>query len=163
MMKSVFQVFLKVSKFQNEFMKSSFLPKYEWGQKFFAHILGEMMTSEIYSEIYWPLVFLVFSKLYTNILFYNSISRVDTFPWNGCYVLLQNTSALYCSSFTFQYRIVCTVVVQQRNNMMQNFFHQLSIIISLVVGRISSTSTSIKWENNIEWWRLYYRGSYTEL
>ena len=63
--------------------------------------------------------------------------------------MLQNTSALYCSSFTFQYRIVCTVVVQQRNNMMQNFFHQLSIIISLVVGRISSTSTSIKWENKL--------------
>ena len=81
--------------------------------------------------------------------------------------MLQNTSALYCSSFTFQYRIVCTVVVQQRNNMMQNFFHQLSIIISLVVGRISSTS--IKWDNKIEWWRLYYwnatpmRGSYSAM
>merc|ERR1712172_380093 len=43
---------------------------------------------------------------------------------------------------------VCTVVVEQRNNMMQNFFHQLSIIISLVVGRISSTSTSINTTTN---------------
>ena len=61
---------LKVSKFQNEFMKSSFLPKYEpstyckdfcpvlchtTGQKylqFFVHILGETMTSYVHSEIY---------------------------------------------------------------------------------------------------------------
>ena len=63
---------LKVSKFQNEFMKSSFLPKYELkivrisalqcghstGQKSLqqlAHILGETMTSKIHSEIYRPL------------------------------------------------------------------------------------------------------------
>ena len=61
---------LKVSKFQNEFMKSLFLPKYEpnivrisalhctvitTGQKslqFLVHILGETMTSSIHSEIY---------------------------------------------------------------------------------------------------------------
>ena len=47
---------IKVSEFQNEFMKSSFLPIYEQkvvrisalctkGQKFFVHILGETMTS----------------------------------------------------------------------------------------------------------------------
>ena len=50
---------LKVSKLQNEFMKSSFLPKYERkfvrvsaltlqgrnSEKFFVHILGETMTS----------------------------------------------------------------------------------------------------------------------
>ena len=65
---------LKVSKFQNEFMMPSFLPQYEpnivmisalycagyhtTGQKslqFLVHILGETMTSEIHSEIHWPL------------------------------------------------------------------------------------------------------------
>ena len=60
---------LKVSKFQNEFIKSSFLPKYEQKivrisalttqgrnpDNFFVHILGETMTSRIHSEIYWPL------------------------------------------------------------------------------------------------------------
>ena len=62
-------MFLKVSKFQNKFLKSSFLPNYEqkstdfcpvvWGQKswqFLVHIFGETMTSEIHSEIYWPLL-----------------------------------------------------------------------------------------------------------
>ena len=57
---------LKFSKFQNEFMKWSFLPKYEqkivcphytrqksW--QFFVHILVERNTSWIHSEIYWPL------------------------------------------------------------------------------------------------------------
>ena len=53
------QNILKVSKFQNEFMKSSFLPKYERNivrisalhtsrqisLQFFVHILGETMTS----------------------------------------------------------------------------------------------------------------------
>ena len=67
-------MYLKVSKFQNEFIKSSFLQKYElktvrisplylvWhsttGQKslqYLVHILGETMTSLIHSEIYWPL------------------------------------------------------------------------------------------------------------
>ena len=57
---------VKISKFQNELMKSSFLPKYEQkivrisalqytGQKswqFFVHILGEAMTSSTHSEIY---------------------------------------------------------------------------------------------------------------
>jgi hypothetical protein len=62
-------VLVKVSKFQNEFMKTSFLPKHEpkkckdfcpvvWqstGQKslqYLVHFLGEMMTSLINSEIY---------------------------------------------------------------------------------------------------------------
>ena len=53
-----FMALIKVGKFQNEFMKSPFLPKYEpnlvrlsaqtTGQKslqFLVHILGEMMTS----------------------------------------------------------------------------------------------------------------------
>ena len=66
---SKFCFILKVSEFQNEFMKLSFLPKYErnffeefcpvvWhstGQKSFqylVHVLGEPMTSEIHSDIY---------------------------------------------------------------------------------------------------------------
>ena len=39
---------LKVGKFQNEFMKSSFLPKYEPNiviLQFSVHVLGEKMTS----------------------------------------------------------------------------------------------------------------------
>ena len=71
---------LKVSKFQNEFMKSSFLPKYKpnfvWISVFtvphyraeiltiFVHILGETVTSKIDSEIYWPLAA---SLLYCNL------------------------------------------------------------------------------------------------
>ena len=48
--KNVKTAFLKVSKFQNEFMKSSFLPKYEpkivrISALYCAHILGETMTS----------------------------------------------------------------------------------------------------------------------
>ena len=59
---------LKVSKFQNEYIKSSFLPKYEPKflpcsvaqyraeiLQYLVHILGETMTSYIHSEIYWPL------------------------------------------------------------------------------------------------------------
>ena len=69
----LYELLIKVSKFQNEFLKSSFLPKYEWKivmistllsvaqyraeiLKFFVHILGETMTSKIHSEIYRPLV-----------------------------------------------------------------------------------------------------------
>ena len=42
-----FMLLLKVSKFQNEFMKSSFLQKYEPKKSlhYFAHNLGETMTS----------------------------------------------------------------------------------------------------------------------
>ena len=62
---------VKVSYFQNEFMKSSFLSKYIWtkncqdfcphytGQKsgqFFVLILGETMISSIHSEINWTLL-----------------------------------------------------------------------------------------------------------
>ena len=43
--------------FQNELMKSSFLSKYEQKLSIFVYILGETMTSEIHSEIYWPLAF----------------------------------------------------------------------------------------------------------
>ena len=62
-------IYLKVSKFQNEYMKWSFLPNYEpkivrisalgrvelLTMQFLVHILGETTTSWIYSEIYWPL------------------------------------------------------------------------------------------------------------
>ena len=60
---------VKVRKFQNEYMKSSLCPKYEWkiwkilpwhyGAEFFyffVHILGNATTSYIHSEIFWPLV-----------------------------------------------------------------------------------------------------------
>ena len=55
-------MWVMVSKFQNEFMKSSFLLivnkklsgflLYVVKAEFFVHILGETMTSEIHSEIY---------------------------------------------------------------------------------------------------------------
>ena len=58
--------YLKVSNFQNEFVKSSFLPKivrisalHTTRQKFwqfFVHILGETINSWFHSEIYWTLV-----------------------------------------------------------------------------------------------------------
>ena len=60
---------VKVSNFQNEFMKPLFLPKYEQKivkisalttqgrnpDNFFVRILEETMTSSIHSEIYRPL------------------------------------------------------------------------------------------------------------
>ena len=53
---------VKVSKFQIAFMKSSrrISALYTVGQKslhFFVHILGETTTSQIHSEIDWPLAF----------------------------------------------------------------------------------------------------------
>ena len=66
---SIFVCFLKVSKSQNKFMKSSFLSKNEQNiarisaltfraesLQYFVCFLGEMMTSWICFEIYWPLV-----------------------------------------------------------------------------------------------------------
>ena len=47
---------LKVSKFQNKFMMSSFFPKKETKSlQYFIRFLGKAMTSKICFEIYWPL------------------------------------------------------------------------------------------------------------
>jgi hypothetical protein len=65
------EMLLKVRKFQNENMKLSHGPKYEWqdlknllvvfrAEIFFVHILGNATTSYFYSEISWPLPSLFF-------------------------------------------------------------------------------------------------------
>ena len=66
---------LKVSKFQNEFMKSSFLPKYEpkivrisacsmarAGQKSLQYFGRNNDFINIHSEIYWPLLYCIFNS-----------------------------------------------------------------------------------------------------
>ena len=72
---------------------SGFLPHYFFttvGQKswqFFVHILGEMMTSKIHSEIYWPLIgrFLqVFVAFLVNLIF----TKLNA--WNLLWLSLEN-------------------------------------------------------------------------